>query len=221
MKSSRVAPSPSATAPATFAVALLLLAPGARAQSGGGHPPRAPTVPPTPAREARPPSIREREIIMGEMEREAAKPAGEKRPELPLEQIAEDFERIQVVHNRMMGAVMRTESPDYGLISAATAEVRKRAARLRSNLQLPEPDKKEAGKGPEYRRPEDAAQMKAALLRLDRALMSFVKNPAFKNPDVVDAADGAKARRDLEEVIELSRLIGKDAERLSKGAGKP
>ena len=223
MQSNRATPSPTPAALAPLAFALLLLAPAqsARAQSSGGHQPRPPTSPAAPARETRPPSIREREIIMSEMEKEAAKPAAAKRPELPLAQIAEDFERIQVVNNRMMGAVMREASPDYGLISEATAEIRKRAARLKSNLQLPEPEKKEAGKGAEYRRPEDAAQMKAALLLLDRALMSFVRNPAFKNPDVVDAGEGARARRDLEDVIELSRLIGKDAERLSKGAGKP
>lgn len=222
MESSSATPPPSATALMPLAVALLLLAPAqsARAQSGGGHQPRPPTSSPTTTREMRPPGIREREIIMSEMEKEAAKPAAAKRPELPLEQIAEDFERIQAVNNRMMGAVMREASPDYGLISEAAAEIRKRAARLKSNLSLPEPEKKEAGKGAEYRRPEDAAQMRAALLLLDRALVSFVKNPAFKNPDVVDAGDGAKARRDLEDVIELSRLIGKDAERLSKAAGK-
>jgi hypothetical protein len=120
----------------------------------------------------------------------------------------------------MMAAVMRSDAPDYRLVSDSTAEIRKRAARLKSGLSLPEPGEKESGKGAEYKSPDTAAQLKAALLRLDRALMSFVNNSVFKNTDVVNAEDGAKARRDLEEVIELSRLIGKDAERMSKAAAK-
>ena len=156
---------------------------------------------------------------MSELEREAARrPVEQRRPALPLGQIAEDFKRIQTVNNSMMAAVMGADSPDYGLVSEATAEIRKRAARLRSNLALPEP--KDEAKGAEYRGAGDAAQLKEALLRLDRALMSFVQSPVFKNTDVVNAGDGAKARRDLEDVIELSRLINRDAERLSKSAPK-
>jgi hypothetical protein len=219
-------PSPHAEAlPAAAACAALLLvllgaAPAARAQSSGGHRPRPAGTAPAPAPQTHGPSIRERQIVMAEMEKEAAKPADERKPALPLEQIAEDFERIQAVNNRMMAAVMRAESPDYRLVSDSTAEIRKRAARLKTNLPLPEPEEKEGEKAAEYKSPEDVAQLKATLLRLDGALMSFVKSPVFKNPDVVNADDAARARRDLEEVIELSRLLNKDAGRLSKSAGR-
>jgi hypothetical protein len=158
---------------------------------------------------------------MSELEREAARrPVEQRRPALPLGQIAEDFKRIQTVNNSMMAAVMGADSPDYGLVSEATAEIRKRAARLRTNLPLPEPEAKDGGKAADYKSPGDAPQLKAALMRLDGALMSFVQSSVFKNTGVVDADDGAKARRDLEEVIELSRLINKDAGRMSKSAGK-
>jgi len=218
MKSRRTIPAPHAAA---LAAALLVQpAPCARAQSRGGHTPSPPSPTSATPRESHAPGIRERQLIMAEMEKEAAKPTPERQPALPLEQIAEDFERIQAVNNRMMAAVMRSDSPDYRLVSDSTAEIRKRAARLKSGLSLPEPVEKEAGKGTEYKSTETAAQLKAALLRLDRALMSFVKSPVFKNTDVVNAEDGVKARRDLEEVIELSRLINKDAERMSKGSGK-
>ena len=207
---------------ATLAAVFFLLtySQDAYAQTRGGHQPRPPNTTSTLPREAHAPSIRERQLIMDGMEREAARPPAERRQSLPLRQIAEDFERMQSVNNRMMAAVIGSASPDYGLVSDATAEIRKRAERLRSSLSLPEPEGKDEGKAAEYKSAEDAAQMKAALLRLDRALISFVRSPVFKNTDVVDAGDGAKARRDLEEVIELSRLINKDAERLSKSAGK-
>jgi hypothetical protein len=222
MKSLRPAHAPRAAAPAALAAAFLLLphAPVARAQSRGSHQPGSPITPASVPRETRPPSIRDRQTVMDGMQREAARPQAEGRASLPLGQIAEDFERIQTVNNRMMVAVMRSDSPDYGLVSEATSEIRKRAARLRSNLPLPEPEEGDGGKPSDYKSPEDAAQLKAALLRLDRALMSFVQSPVFRNTDVVDAGDGAKARRDLEAVIELSRLINKDAGRMSKSAGK-
>ena len=210
---------PAAAACAALLFVLLVAAPPARAQSSGGHRPRPTGSAPPPQPQTHGPSIRERQIVMAEMEKEAAKPTDERKPALPLEQIAEDFERIQAVNNRMMAAVMRVESPDYRLVSDSTAEIRKRAARLKSNLPLPEPGEKEGGKTTEYKSPEDTAQLKAALLRLDGALMSFVKSPVFKNPDVVNADDASRARRDLEDVIELSRLLNKDAERLSKTPG--
>jgi hypothetical protein len=220
MKPRHATPLPAAAACAALLFVLPVAAPAARAQSSGGHRPRPAGSAPAAQPQTHGPSIRERQIVMAEMEKEAAKPTPERKPALPLEQIAEDFERIQAVNNRMMAAVMRADSPDYRLVSDSTAEIRKRAARLKSNLPLPEPEGPEGVKATEYKSPEDAAQLKAALLRLDRALMGFVKSPVFKNSDVVNADDAARARRDLEDVIELSRLLNKDAERMSKVAGR-
>lgn len=211
---------PAAVLGAALLSVVISAPPAARAQSRGGHRPHPADSAPGAQPQTHGPSIRERQIVMAEMEKELGKPADERKPALPLEQIAEDFERIQAVNNRMMAAVMRAAAPDYRLVSDSTAEIRKRAARLKSNLPLPEPGEKRDAQAAEYKGPEDAAQMKAALLRLDRALMGFVKSPVFKNPDVVNADDAAQARRDLEEVIELSHLLNKDAERLSKAAGK-
>jgi hypothetical protein len=204
--------------PAALVLLLLLLAPPAARAQSSGRPTRRPAGP--APRETQAPSIRERMRIMLEMEKEAARPRPEDKASLPMEQIAEDFERLQAVNNRMMAAVMPSEAPDYGLIAEAVAEMRKRASRLKSNLPLPRPEKESAA-GEPYAPPADGAGMKRVLLRLDRALMSFVRSPVFKNTDVVNAGDGARAGRDLDEVIELSRLIGRDAERMRKGGGKP
>lgn len=195
--------------------------PGLRAQATGGSPQRPRPAPAgVPPRSApAPPGIAERELVLRELEKEAATPPAASGAGLPLERIAADFRRIQVVNNRMLGAVMAAAEPDYRLISEANAEIRKCAARLKSNLALPEPEKLEV-EGGQYRLAADAAQMKAALLQLDQALMSFVKNPVFKNADVVNAEEGARASRDLGRVIELSRRIGKDAERMAKAAGR-
>ena len=206
-----------------FLTAFLLLVTHASAQAQtrrGEHTPHPPPPTSNPdTRTTRHPSIRERQNIMLEMEKEAAKPPTPDQVELALAQIGADYERLQVINNRMMSAAMTSTTPDYKNISETTEEIGKRAARLKGNLSLPKPIEEE--KRPAYRRPEDAAQMKAALLELDRSIMTFVKSPLFKNPEVIDAQAGARARRDLEDIIELSRLISRDAERLGKNSKKP
>ena len=47
--------------------------------------------------------------------------------------------------------------------------------------------------------------------------VSFVTNPYFKNPRVVDNELLSQAGRDLETIIELSRSIRKSADNLSRG----
>ena len=49
--------------------------------------------------------------------------------------------------------------------------------------------------------------MQAALLLLDRCIMSFIDNPLFKQPNVVDAQLALKARRDLDLIIRLSKQL--------------
>lgn len=170
----------------------------------------------------RPPSVRERQFIMEEMAREASKGAPpRKSEELRLSEIAEDYRDLQQVNNRMMGAAMRAAEPDYKSVAGSLADIRRRAERLRENLVLPAPSEQEVkDEKPEPKPAEDAAALKAALLKLDRSIMSFVSSPLFKNTDVLDTEAAAKAARDLDAVIELSRLLNKDAERLSKAVGK-
>jgi len=138
-----------------------------------------------------------------------------KSEELRMAEIAEDYRDLQQVNNRMMAAVMRATAPDYKLVAGSVADIRRRAERLRENLALPVPEPKDE-KRPEPKAAEDAAGMKAALLALDRSIMSFVRSPLFKNTDVLDAEAAARAGRDLADVIERSRLAERDAEKLAK-----
>ncbi len=59
-------------------------------------------------------------------------------------------------------------------------------------------------------------RLKSALSELGELITGFVNNPAFKSSNVVDARLAAKARRDLEGIIELSSGIKKCGEKLSK-----
>jgi hypothetical protein len=213
-------PQPTASLPAVAACAALLsvFAPApapARAQAGGPQPHHAPQ-PARPDAVPRQPSVRERQLVMDELRREMDRGAQpRKSEELRMSEIAEDYRDLQQVNNKMMAATMRAAAPDYELINKSAADIRRRAERLRENLALPAPEAKEE-KRAEPKPAGDAAGMKAALLALDRSIMSFVRSPLFKNTDVLDTEAAAKAARDLAEVIERSRLAAADAGRLGK-----
>jgi hypothetical protein len=120
-------------------------------------------------------------------------------------QIREDFTRLQLINNELMRTVFVKKSVDLKLIAATTAEINKRAARLSGNLVLPRLDDKMAN-----RKPDDAANdsdLPAGLLALDRCIMSFITNPLFKQPNVVDAQLASKARQDLDLIIRLSKQL--------------
>lgn len=166
------------------------------------------------------PSIRARQLMVLEMEREAAKVRTPEQEKLALAQIGEDYEKLQVINNKMMGTTMRAVAPDYARIAETTAEIKMRAKRMKENLRLSKVDPKKDEKGPDYKKAQDPGGLKASLVSLDGSIMSFIKNPIFKNPGVVNLEQAEKASRDLETIIELSNLINKDAQRLNKSAQK-
>jgi len=168
----------------------------------------------------RPPSIRERQFKINEMEREAAKLRTPEEERLALAQIAEDFEQIQIINNKMMSATMRSASPDYARIAETTAEIKKRTRRLRDNLRLAEVEDRDEAKEPSSKKAMEPGQTKANLLALDESIMSFIKNPIFQSTQVINLAQATKAWHEIDEIIQLSELIKKDAERLRKFSEK-
>lgn len=195
---------------------LLLLAPAINAQ---GRPVPPPPGPIRPAEEMRPAPLSERQFIMMEMERRAAEPRTEEQQRLALAQIAQDYREIQVVNNKMMGTSIPSAAPNFMTIANSLEEIRKRASRLKENLRLAESKEKSPARA-KYKQVETTAELKSQLLILDESIMRLVKNPIFKNPDVVDVNEAAKARGELEFIIVTSQLIGKDANRLNKSEGK-
>jgi len=140
-----------------------------------------------------------------------AKAASERRRNL-FPQINEDFQRIQVIHNE----IVRMLQPDKGLnldrLMDLTGDMKKRGARLRENLALPEPNKTEA----ERTQVEviDEAHLKKSIANLHDVVVSFVANPIFKNLGVVDAKIVDTATKDLDNLINLSDEIKKEAKTL-------
>jgi hypothetical protein len=131
-------------------------------------------------------------------------------------QLQEDFVRILNLHNQIADVATGNTAIDYHFISDAATEIRKRAGRVQQTLLLTK-----AG-GPQQSQPKELkyedAQIKLALVALCKRIRSFVTNPVIENPGTVDTMQLAKAREDLEGVIELTSRIKKSADRLSKSA---
>ena len=162
--------------------------------------------------------MRTREWLMGNSRKVIRKP-GSGPAESALPQIKEDFERIQFIDREMMRLVFTNNLVDDQQILKTTAEIRKRATRLRTNLSFPEPNNRQNGtKGRPSKEDED---IKVSLAKLDQTIMSFVMNPIFQlTQQVVDAQLATKASGDLRDIVELSETIRTNLERLNKAHSK-
>lgn len=160
---------------------------------------------------------RQRELMDLENSKErASKPSEEQR--LLYEQLKQDFEQLQVMNNNLSTVVASGQKLNYEQIRNDVAEIRKRAARLKANLSLPELAKGEKPK--KVNEEFNPESFKAALNALDSLIKSFVENPVFQHLDVINVGYSMKASRDLENIIMLSEQIHKSAEVLNKAGGK-
>ena len=138
-------------------------------------------------------------------------------PKLALAQIREDFVRIQVVNNDLAAAVSRRGALDLEFVAKSASEIKKRAGRLRDNLVLPEYES--AFVVPEARGSAEA-QLKSSLVTLKELIREFVMNPLFEKADLIDLQLAAKARRDLDDIIEVCGRVKKNSAELGKATGQ-
>lgn len=162
----------------------------------------------------------ETELRISALERESRQPAAEELPRSANMQLKDDFEQLQSVNNQMMVMVFANNVLDYKRISEAITEIRKRAARLKSNLPLPVAEKDGQEEEPPIKGLNELnqGQVKPVLLSLDDLIQRFVTNPVFQQSQVVDIQQSSKARRDLEAIIKLSEKIRKSADKLLKAS---
>ena len=142
----------------------------------------------------------------------------QKRIQATIEQMKEDFKRLQIVRNEMARNVLADKPFDYKRVSGEAEEVNKRAERLRTFLMPPAAEDKEREKDQKNHVEFDNEAMKGALVKLCTLIDSFVENPILKTPGVANVEQSAKAGRDLLGIIELSGNIKRSAERLNKAS---
>ena len=137
----------------------------------------------------------------------------QKRMDATLDQMKQDFRRIQIVRNEMVRNLLANKPFDYKLISDEVAEINTRADRLKNSL-MPSvsTEKVKVDKAQEELSPEE---LKNALIKLCNSIDSFVESPVLKNPATTDVKELSSASADLLKVIELSGRIRKTALRLN------
>ena len=142
---------------------------------------------------------------------EIAQPNDPKRAQAMMDQVSEDFQRILTRHNELVRAITANQSPNYQFISDAMGEIKKRSTRLQSSLKLQKPDTTT-----EDRKTESALigmETKDEMILLCKQIESFVNNPIIEKPGTVDAQALAKARNDLQNIVELSGVMKKQADK--------
>jgi len=192
-------------------VCLFALSPGAaRAQqtSAPGPPPPGNRDPFAEARERQ---RREAQLRSAEMIGEV-KLTDRRSVEAAVGQMKDDFRRIQILRNEVVRHLQSGRPLDYKFISREAEEINKRAGRLKTHLlrEVPAGEKKEPSPPADI----EGAQLTEALVRMCHRIDSFTENPLFKIPEVIDVKDAEKAGRDLRDILRLSEVIGKSAEKL-------
>ena len=126
-----------------------------------------------------------------------------------VDQIFEDFERIQIVNRELTQISANLNGAAYKQMSNLAGEMNKRAKRLKNNLGIPgfAPSEKDSEKVHNL----DDAQLKTSLQTLNASVKGFVTNPIFKDPRVTDVRHLESLRRDISTVIELSDEVKKAA----------
>ena len=142
--------------------------------------------------------------------KEPGAPKDERQVKALMEQTQEDFTRILTLHNEIARALSSKNDLNYEFVSEATEEIKKRASRVQSTLALG----LSSEDAPIHAKPDP--EIKDSLIKLCKEIRSFVTNPVIENPNTVDADQLTRARRDLETLIQLSGLIKKDADKISK-----
>jgi hypothetical protein len=155
-------------------------------------------------------NLRDREMQITLLEKGVKEPP-RRESRLLLREINEDFARLQVLNNEIklraaVGAVL-----DHKYLSDAAREIKKRSSRLRTNLVFPDYAKRDKT---EKTIPTDG--LRPQLVTLDRLIRSFVTNPVFTDAGVINAGLAARARGDLDDIIDLSDKIKKQAAKLNK-----
>lgn len=135
---------------------------------------------------------------------------------LILTEIREDFLGIQIVNDDLQKLGSQTGDLNSKLIAKSAAEITKRAERLNYNLALPKGER--TTHLPRGTAETGIEQLRLSLSLLSNSINGFVENPIFEKARVIDVNLSAKARRDLDQIIEVSKQVKKISDKLKRAS---
>ena len=147
----------------------------------------------------------------------------QKRIDVAVDQVKEDFRRIQIVRNEMVRNLLANKPFNYQLISDEVAEINRRADRLQTSLFKGSPAAAPGEKAKAEKEQVDltSGELKDALVKLCNLIDHFVESPELKNLGTTDAQQSSKAGADLLKIIELGGVIRKHVLRLNNAPKLP
>lgn len=157
-------------------------------------------------------SIKMRSVEIERIKREANNPESfariNKEIKIRFPQIKEDFESIQTLQAEIIKAYTTGKSINYEVIQASAEGIHQRAKRLDENLFAAKLEKKSDQK-------EDKVKsIRDLIIALDNSIGSFVGSKIFGNINVVDFDVAVKTRTDLNEILEISEKLAKEANKM-------
>lgn len=140
-------------------------------------------------------------------------PQPEERSELDLKypEIKEDFEQMQTSYDAIIKAYRPDATIDYKKIVDSSAEIKKRAERLKTNLFAKTVAETKDAPKEEKENKEAEKSLRDLIVTLDNSVGNFTSSPIFQNLRSPDPAESAKAQAELENIMKVSDLIGKKA----------
>ena len=127
-------------------------------------------------------------------------------------EISEGLQYLKGVGSYLMRA-SKSDVLDLDALATATEQIRKHTSRLRSRLALPLSTPR-AAIG-ELELPADRPQLRRSIHTLSSMIAEAVQNPLLKG-QVLDVMGAAKARNDLDKIVELSERIRTQCELFGK-----
>jgi len=127
-----------------------------------------------------------------------------------IDQIRKDFGRLQELRNELAKPLVARQALDYGAVSSKTAEIVKRATRLKTLLLVSDPV--EATKPAADATPVSEEHMSESLVVLCKTIDRFVENPVFDVSGTVDLHESETAAVELLRIIELGERVRLGAE---------
>ena len=147
----------------------------------------------------------ERDRLERELANGPQQPRGRK-TEADAAQAKQDFEKLQNNYNRIVLAMASQAGIPRDAVLGDVAEIRKAAARLKTRLALPLLAKDE-----EITEHNAEPAFSDALLKLRQHIYDFLTNPLFDAPTTYKVEAAKKASLDLEKIIKVSEIIGKQS----------
>ncbi len=135
--------------------------------------------------------INNREAEMANRERQG-KPAAKRDMQMIMAEVNEDFDRLRAIDEEIQTTLSLNAALDYKHLAETTAEVKKRATRLKTNLTFP------VAKDEKRQKIQDPGDdLKPWVAMLEGLIKSFITNPIFSDSGGLDAQLAGKAKRDV------------------------